>query len=92
MIGSWQESGGCPGTSLQMLRQHQLCHLYRGAGFLWWDPQPSHMGGLDVECGYVQEKKKDILDFNDMIKEKVPTEVLGLRLMHQYLSLLDQTT
>ena len=33
MIGSWQESGGCPGTSLQMLRQHQLCHLYRGAGF-----------------------------------------------------------
>lgn len=45
-----------------------------------------------MECGYVQEKKKDILDFNDMIKEKVPTEVLGLRLMHQCLSLLDQAT
>ena len=50
------------------------------------------MGGLDVECGYVQEKKKDILDFNDMIKEKVPTEVLGLRLMHQCLSLLHKAT
>ena len=62
-------------------------------GFSWWDPQPSHVGGLDVECGYVQEKKKDILDFNDMIKEKVPTEVLGAALgLHQCLSLLHKAT